>query len=140
MNNYRLILSLFILVLGSITMAKNPISSCPDKPNCVCSTDSTAYAKISPLPYQGSIEKTKETIIKIMNSMERTEMKKNEGPYLHFTTKTRLLRFTDDIEFFIDEENKATQVKSASRTGHSDFSVNRKRVEHIRAEWQKHSQ
>jgi uncharacterized protein (DUF1499 family) len=38
----------------------------------------------------------------------------------------------DDVEFSFDDERKIIDVRSASRTGYSDFGVNRSRVEEIR--------
>ena len=37
----------------------------------------------------------------------------------------------DDIEFYIDEENKIIHFKSASRVGYSDLGANRKRMDEI---------
>ena len=41
--------------------------------------------------------------------------------------------FVDDVEFVVDPERSVIDVRSASRLGHSDFGVNRKRVETLRA-------
>jgi uncharacterized protein (DUF1499 family) len=43
-----------------------------------------------------------------------------------------LLRFVDDVEFLFDDEAKTIHFRSASRTGRSDFGVNRRRMEDIR--------
>ena len=48
------------------------------------------------------------------------------------------MRFVDDVEFYFPpaESGKIMiQVRSASRVGHSDFGVNRERIEQIRAEF-----
>ena len=42
----------------------------------------------------------------------------------------------NDDEFLIDDEHKLIHVRSASRVGHSDLGVNRKRVENIREKFQ----
>jgi len=44
-----------------------------------------------------------------------------------------VFRFVDDVEFHVDETAKLIHVRSASRVGHSDLGVNRRRVEAIRA-------
>jgi uncharacterized protein (DUF1499 family) len=46
---------------------------------------------------------------------------------------TRLMRFVDDAEFYLDEKAGVIHVRSASRLGSSDFGVNRARIESIRA-------
>jgi len=45
----------------------------------------------------------------------------------------RFFRFVDDIELRLEEDEGVVQVRSASRVGRSDFGVNRKRVERLRA-------
>ena len=47
--------------------------------------------------------------------------------------RTRLLRFTDDVEFSLDEAAGVIHVRSASRLGYGDRGVNRARVEAIRS-------
>lgn len=55
--------------------------------------------------------------------------------YAEFTSKT--MRFVDDVEFYLDEENRLLNFRSASRLGYGDFGVNRKRIESIRSAIQK---
>jgi hypothetical protein len=57
----------------------------------------------------------------------------NEPGYLYAQARTRLLRFTDDVEFSLDEAAGVIHVRSASRIGHGDRGVNRARVEAIRS-------
>ncbi|HEY5930035.1 MAG TPA: DUF1499 domain-containing protein, partial [Burkholderiales bacterium] len=57
-----------------------------------------------------------------------------ESPdYLHVEYESALLGFVDDVEFYLPAYDKAIQVRSASRIGYSDFGVNRKRIENVRA-------
>jgi uncharacterized protein (DUF1499 family) len=55
-----------------------------------------------------------------------------DGNYVHAVFTSRLFRFRDDVEFLVASDEGIVHVKSASRVGHSDFGVNRKRVETIR--------
>ena len=59
---------------------------------------------------------------------------KAENGYLYATFSTRLLKYTDDVEFWFDAAHGVVQVRSASRLGRNDFGVNRARVESIRAQ------
>ena len=45
---------------------------------------------------------------------------------------TPVMRFRDDVEFLLDEEAQVVHVRSASRVGHSDMGLNRRRYEAIR--------
>jgi len=58
---------------------------------------------------------------------------KREPAYLYAQCRTRWLKFTDDVEFSLDEAGSVIHVRSASRLGRKDFGVNRARVEALRA-------
>ena len=45
--------------------------------------------------------------------------------------------FVDDINVVLDTETNLIHIRSASRKGHSDFGVNRKRIEALRLQLQK---
>ena len=51
--------------------------------------------------------------------------------YLAFEFRSALFRFVDDVEFLFDEAAKEIRFRSASRVGHSDLGVNRKRMKTI---------
>lgn len=53
--------------------------------------------------------------------------------YLHVEFASRMLRFIDDGEFLLDANAGVIQVRSGARLGVRDFSVNRERVERLRA-------
>jgi uncharacterized protein (DUF1499 family) len=40
--------------------------------------------------------------------------------------------FVDDVEFVVNPAQRLIDVRSASRLGHSDLGVNRKRIEAVR--------
>ena len=44
-----------------------------------------------------------------------------------------MMRFVDDVEFWVDPAAGVVQVRSASRVGRKDFGVNRARIENVRA-------
>lgn len=107
---------------------------CPSSPNCVSSRaprDSQAW--IEPYSYQKPVEEAKVQLINTVSRVPRVQLVSNDGPYLHFEFKSFLFRFIDDVEFEFDEITKTVQIRSASRVGHSDLGVNRKRMEEIRA-------
>ena len=68
----------------------------------------------------------------ILRGMERTELITDQPGYLYAQCTTRLMRYTDDLEFWLDEPAGVIHVRSASRIGHGDRGVNRARVEAIR--------
>ena len=52
--------------------------------------------------------------------------------YLYATFTSRLMKYTDDVEFWFDPAAGVVQVRSASRLGHGDMGANRKRIEALR--------
>jgi uncharacterized protein (DUF1499 family) len=53
--------------------------------------------------------------------------------YLHAECRSALLGFVDDLELHLRPSEGVIAVRSASRLGYSDFGVNRRRVEVLRA-------
>lgn len=110
------------------------IMSCPDKPNCVSSTaprDGSHF--IEPLQYEGEDHAALDRLRAVMKGLPRVKLVDDEGYFLRYEVRTRLMRFVDDVEFCLDPGRRVIDVRSASRVGHSDMGVNRKRVEEIRA-------
>lgn len=109
---------------------------CPSSPNCVSSQSTDKVHAVEPLTYSSSTPEAIADLKKIILQMERTKIITETSNYLHAEFVSALWRFVDDVEFFFDDHAKLIQVRSASRLGYSDFGVNRKRVEAIRAAWQ----
>ena len=73
----------------------------------------------------------------ILQRSKRTEIIHQDSNYIYAQCTTPLMRFTDDLEFWLDEEQGVIQLRSASRLGSEDLGVNRQRVEAIRAQFLK---
>ncbi len=113
---------------------------CPGTPNCVCSHDQGRDG-IPPLTFTDSKEAALQRLEKVLLSMDGCRLITRSDKYLHAEFRTRWLGFVDDFEAVIQvapAESTAMgelHVRSASRLGHSDFGVNRKRVERIRTQF-----
>ena len=107
------------------------LKECPSSPNCVSSQTLDSEKSMSPLPMSGNVESSKQKILAIINSMNRTRIVSETGDYLHVEFRSALFRFVDDVEFFFDERENTIHFRSASRTGYSDMGVNRKRMTEI---------
>ena len=68
---------------------------------------------MDPIPFGGTGADMAEHIKKVVLAMPRTELKKQEGNYLHFTFKSRIFGFVDDVEFEIDESAGVVNFRSA---------------------------
>lgn len=107
---------------------------CPSSPNCVCSQDE-GKAAIEPFAFEGEPEDAMRRIESVLASAPRAEVVEREPGYLRARFTTPILRYSDDVEFLLDEEGSVLHVRSASRVGHSDLGRNRSRVEELRAAW-----
>lgn len=91
------------------------------------------YADILPLSYSGDGAIAMTRLADILQKMDRTVVVERGPEYIYTQCSTPLLKFTDDLEFWLDQSDKIIQVRSASRLGQKDFGTNRARVESIRA-------
>lgn len=89
-------------------------------------------AAIAPLAYSGDGRAAMRKLATVLQGLERTTLVRQEADYLYAQCQSRLMRFTDDVEFWLDEKAGVIHVRSASRIGHGDRGVNRARVEMIR--------
>jgi uncharacterized protein (DUF1499 family) len=111
------------------------LAPCPSSPNCVSSRSVDREHAISPLSYSGPPQEAMVRLKAIVSRMKRVTVVADTGAYLHAEFRSALFRFVDDVEFYADEKTKVIEVRSAARLGHSDFGVNRKRIEEIEAAW-----
>jgi uncharacterized protein (DUF1499 family) len=109
------------------------LTPCPASPNCVCSQAADAKHFIEPIRFTGPPHEAMARLKQVIVRLERTTMVAEMDNYLHVEFRTAILRFVDDVEFFLNEAT--IQVRSASRVGYSDFGVNRKRIENIRSQF-----
>ena len=106
--------------------------ACPATPNCVCSEYPNSPGYVSPLEFTVSGDEAWGKINQVVKTVGGNILKEQTG-YLHASFRSRLFRYIDDLELRLDEKHQLIHVRSASRVGHSDFGVNKKRIDSIRA-------
>jgi uncharacterized protein (DUF1499 family) len=112
------------------------LAPCPGTPNCVSSQSADREHAIEPLRYSISEAEAIAGLRKIILQMKGARITEEEDGYIRAEFTSAVWRFVDDVEFAFNENLKIIDVRSASRLGHSDFGVNRKRIEEIRVRWQ----
>ena len=105
------------------------LAPCRRTPNCVSSQADPADREhyIAPIPFKGTMADLR----RLVESMERVTVIEARDNYLYAEYRSRLLRYVDDVELYLDKG--VVHVRSASRLGRRDFGVNRKRIEQLRA-------
>ena len=116
-------------------MPHRTLRPCPDSPNCVSTLAQSQDSRHAIAPYRFSSTKSdaKAALKTVIAGLPRTRLVEEDETYLHYEFTSLLLRFVDDVEFLFDDETKAIQFRSASRTGYGDLGVNRRRMEDIRS-------
>jgi uncharacterized protein (DUF1499 family) len=94
-------------------------------------------ATIAPLPLAGDAGTAIERLTRIVESMPGARIVDVRPDYLYAQFTTKWLKFVDDVEFWASPGEGVIHVRSASRVGRRDFGVNRKRVEAIRAAYER---
>lgn len=105
------------------------------RPNWVSSTapmgDADHY--VPPIAINGSAAAAWAALEESVAAMPRVTIVRRSAGYLHAEFESRRMGFVDDGEFALDAAAGVIHAKSAARLGIRDFSVNRERVESIRA-------
>jgi uncharacterized protein (DUF1499 family) len=141
-KSLAIMLPAIILIIGcvgrqpaNLGVREGKLASSPSSPNCVSSQSTDNEHAVEPLSYSSSTPEAMASLGKIILQMKRAKIVTETNTYLHAECASALWRFVDDVEFSVDDHAMLIQVRSASRLGYSDFGVNRKRVEAIRAAW-----
>ncbi|MDH3526105.1 MAG: DUF1499 domain-containing protein [Gammaproteobacteria bacterium] len=121
-------------LMTSATTARvaRQLAACPQSPNCVSSQADDGQHAIKPFAFTGSAQTAWDQLRSAILSQQRTSIVEEDANYLHAEARSRVFGFIDDVEFLLVPEEQLIHVRSAARTGHSDFGVNRRRVERLR--------
>jgi uncharacterized protein (DUF1499 family) len=106
---------------------------CPSTPNCVSSDDAGGSHAIDPLIIDGDPAAAWNALAEHLGQLRGVTIVERRDDYLRAEARTRLLRFTDDVEFLMRADAGHIAMRSASRIGLSDLGTNRRRLESIRA-------
>jgi uncharacterized protein (DUF1499 family) len=118
-------------------LKRRKLQPCPGKPNCVCSEYEGAVAYVAPIVFMGEPDAAWQRLQSVIGKLSRAKVIETAADYVRAEFTSRILRFVDDVEFRLDRQSGVIQVRSASRIGYSDMGVNRRRVEEIRALFEK---
>jgi uncharacterized protein (DUF1499 family) len=109
-------------------MSDPQLKPCPESPNCVSTQTQQKSKQMDPIPFALDPKEVLKIIKSVVEGLPNTRLEKESDHYLHYTFKSKIFRFIDDVEFLIEAEQKLIHFRSASRTGYSDMGVNKKRM------------
>ena len=91
------------------------------------------YASIEPLPFKNnSAVASMQSLLAVLKSMPGVTIVDAKADYIYAHSQTKVLKFVDDVEFWVNPAKSVIEARSASRLGREDFGVNRKRIDAIR--------
>lgn len=108
------------------------LKPCPKSPNCVSTEATDRTHAIAPFRYSGSASDALQHLHDVLKRLPRTKIVSTDATTIRAEFKTALFGFVDDGIFIVDDATKTIRFRSASRVGHSDLGVNRRRMEAIR--------
>lgn len=109
--------------------------ACPNTPNCVSSQSQDDEHHIEPLSYNSLSTEAIANLKSIIENQLGGKIIAQTDNYLYAQFTSHWMGFVDDVEFYLNEETKKIEVRSASRLGESDLGVNRQRIESIRLQF-----
>jgi uncharacterized protein (DUF1499 family) len=90
----------------------------------------TVVASVKP---KGHVDEAWRRLRTVVLARPRTAVQEEADTYLHVVVRSSVFHFPDDLELILDAAARRVHVRSAARYGSSDFGVNRRRVEQLRA-------
>lgn len=117
---------------ANLGVVQGRLAPCPDAPHCVSSQSEDESHRMEPLCYITSKAEAQEKLLTILRSMKRTRIISIKDEYLHAECTSAIFRYVDDVEFYLNDEQKLIHFRSSSRLGYYDVGVNRRRMEKMR--------
>ena len=106
---------------------------CPATPNCVSTEAERPGQRMPAIPFADTPDMALARATAALVAEPRTVIIDRQSLYLRAECRSRLFRFVDDVEIMVDSTARVFRFRSASRVGHSDLGVNRKRMDRISA-------
>jgi uncharacterized protein (DUF1499 family) len=122
---------------SSVGLTNDRLFPCPKSPNCVSSMSEDEAHYIESLTYPSEKQQAYAALLRVISDQARATIIEQSDNYLHVEFKSKYFRFVDDVEFYFPNNEPIIHIRSASRVGHSDLGVNRKRMHHVREQYYK---
>lgn len=110
---------------------RSRLAPCPDRPNCVSTEATDRRHRMRPIPFRGAGELALERMATVIAAQPRAAVRHRERGWLHAEFRSRWLGYVDDVDVEVDEAGGVLRFRSASRLGHWDLGVNRRRMKRL---------
>lgn len=103
----------------------------PKSPNAASSQSTEAYYQVAPLPLKGDLASTKAALLAAVKAYGGGKIIEETDTYIYIIFTTPTMKYKDDLEFYLSEEEGVVHYRSSSRIGYSDMGLNRERYNAI---------
>ncbi len=118
---------------SKLGVSHGAFAPCPSSPNCLSSDASDSGHQIAPFKLTVAPAEAWPVALELVSGIARSHIATERSDYLHLECRSFLFGFVDDLELQLRPAEGIIALRSASRLGYSDFGVNRRRVEALRA-------
>ncbi|MGH7887215.1 MAG: DUF1499 domain-containing protein [Candidatus Binatia bacterium] len=108
------------------------LAPCPSTPNCVSSHAADSAHAVAPLQLVIPPVEAWRALRSVLETLPRVQIITATDDYVHADCSSAFFGFVDDLELHLRAPQNIIAARSAARLGHSDFGVNRRRVEMLR--------
>jgi len=116
---------------NNIGVVNSKLAPCPDSANCVSSDSLDERHYVPAFKLEANSEVVWAEIKLYLESKSNMVIVRELKDYLYVESTSTFMRFVDDFELHLREQNGIIAVRSASRYGKSDFGVNKERVDDL---------
>lgn len=114
-------------------VSEGRLRPCPATPNCVSTVADDAAHRVASFDLAVAPDAAWPAVEAAVDAIPRSRVVTATADYLHAEVSSAVFGFVDDLEVYLPAGGSVLMVRSASRLGHSDLGVNRRRVEALRA-------
>lgn len=135
-------LLIFFILAGVVTMRVIENNTAPklgvqngelkplgSRPNSVSTQTDKPDKQVKSIAFDIEAKQQMQKVQNVIDAMPGAKILQQSDHYLYAVFTSPLMRFKDDVEVYLDDEQKRIHFRSASRVGYSDLGVNRKRYE-----------
>ena len=116
-------------------VTEGQLAPCPRHLTCVSTQANDDWHTIAPIAYEVPAEQAKSRLRRILKDMPGGKILAEDETYLHAIVSDPVLRWTHDVEVYLDEGERLIHLRSASRLPYFDFFANRRRMERVRRQF-----
>lgn len=105
-------------------------SPCDNKSHCVSTLEQREKYHLAPFLLTPKGIRSWSEIIALAQTLPGAKLIESDDHYFHIEVQSAVFGFIDDFE--VKQHDQQLQIRSISRSGYSDFGVNRKRAQQFR--------